>query len=63
MSETRYGIVESWPMLREDLVSFLRDTDGWVIAELKTAYEARDWDRVNSVIDVMDAVRDLSHGH
>ena len=44
MSEIRYTILESWPTLKEDLVTFLSDTDAWTIAELKNAHEARDWD-------------------
>jgi len=48
-------------MLKEDLVSFLTDTDAWVIAELKKARAAKDWDKISNVIDVMGAVHNLSH--
>jgi hypothetical protein len=48
-------------MLKEDLISFLNDTDAWVIAELKKACATKDWDKICSVIDVMDAVHNLSH--
>jgi hypothetical protein len=63
MPNIEHTILESWPMLKEDLVSFLTDTDAWVIAELRKAYEARDWAIVSKVIDVMDSVHDLQHSH
>jgi hypothetical protein len=63
MSNKEYTILESWPMLKEDLISFLSDTDAWVIAELKKAYEAKDWGRISNIIDVMDSIHNLSHSH
>ena len=63
MSNEEYTILESWPMLKEDLMSFLSDTDAWVITELKKAYETKDWGRIRNIIDVMDCVHDLSHSH
>jgi len=50
-------------MLKEDLISLLTDTDAWVIAELKKASKTRDWGRISKLIDVMDAVHNLSHEH
>ena len=50
-------------MLKEDLISFLSDTDAWVITELKKARKSKDWARIANVIDVMDSVHDLSHSH
>ena len=63
MSNIEYTILESWPMLKEDLISFLSDTDAWVIAELKKACETEDWDKISNIIDVMDSIHDLSHSH
>jgi hypothetical protein len=63
MSNEEYTILESWPMLREDLISFLSDTDAWVITELKKAYEAKDWVKIGNIIDVMDSIHNLSHAH
>jgi len=63
MSELKYTILESWPALKEDLVSFLSDTDAWIIAELKNAHEAKDWQKVVNVIEVMESVHTLSHSH
>lgn len=63
MSNIERTILESWPMLKEDLISFLTDTDAWVIAELKKASKTRDWGRISKLIDVMDAVHNLSHEH
>jgi hypothetical protein len=63
MSNVEHTILGSWPMLKEDLVSFLSDTDAWVIAELKKAYAAEDWSRISNIIDVMDSVHNLSHSH
>ena len=63
MSNKEYTILESWPMLKEDLISFLSDTDAWVITELKKAYETKDWGRIGNIIDVMDSIHNLSHSH
>ena len=63
MSEIKYTILESWPALKEDLISFLSDTDAWIIAELKNAQETKDWARVLNVIEIMETVHTLSHSH
>lgn len=63
MSNKEYTILESWPMLKEDLISFLSDTDAWVITELRKAYKAKDWVRISNIIDVMDSIHNLSHAH
>ena len=63
MSNSKHTVLESWPMLKEDLMSFLSDTDAWIITELKKARRTKDWDRIAKVIDVMDSVQDLSHSH
>ena len=63
MSNAEYTILESWPMLKEDLLSFLSDTDAWVITELKQACKAKDWGKIGNIIDVMDSIHNLSHSH
>ena len=63
MSEMKYKILESWPALKEDLISFLSDTDAWIIAELKNAHRAEDWEKILNVIDIMESVHTLSHSH
>ena len=63
MSKSNHTILESWPMLKEDLISFLSDTDAWIITELRKARRSKDWGRIGKVIDVMDSVHDLSHSH
>jgi len=63
MSEIKYTILESWPALKEDLISFLSDTDAWIIAELKNAREAKDWGKVLNVIEIMESVHTMSHSH
>ena len=63
MSNSKYTILESWPMLKEDLISFLGDTDAWVITELKKACGTKDWGRISNVVDVMDSLHNLSHSH
>ena len=63
MSKLKYTIIESWPALKEDLISFLSDTDAWIIAELKNAHEAKDWQKVLNVIEIMGSVHTLSHSH
>ena len=63
MSKTKHTITESWPVLKEDLISFLSDTDAWMIAELKNALKAKDWGKISNVIQIMESVHDLSHSH
>jgi len=63
MSNIEYSILESWPMLKEDLISFLSDTDVWVVTEFKKACKAKDWGKIGSIIDVMDSIHSLSHSH
>ena len=63
MTLVKNTIVESWPAIKEDLKSFITDTDAWIIFELKGAYETRDWNKVEKILDVMDIVHNLSHGH
>jgi len=63
MSNKEYTLLESWPMLKEDLISFLSDTDAWVITELKKACQTKDWGRISNIIDVMDSIHNLSHSH
>jgi len=61
MSEMKYTILESWPALKEDLGSFLSDTDAWIISELSKAHQANDWEAVSKVIDVMEFVHNMNH--
>ena len=63
MPQMKYTILESWPALKEDLQSFLSDTDGWGISELKKAHEAKDWERVLNLIEVMELLHNMSHSH
>ena len=63
MSQIKYTILESWPALKEDLRGFMSDTDAWVISELKKAQAANDWEKVLKVIDIMDLIHNMSHGH
>lgn len=59
----KHTILESWSAIKEDLKSFISDTDAWIINELKEAYEASDWNKVEKILDVMEMVHNLSHGH
>ena len=63
MSQAKYTILESWPELKDDLESFLSDTDAWIISELKKALQTHDWAKIGKVIEVMDLVHNMSHGH
>ena len=63
MSEMKYTILESWPALKEDLISFLSDTDAWIIAELRNAHRAKDWGKILNVIEITESVHTLSHSH
>ena len=63
MSEMKYTILESWPELKEDLESFLSDTDAWIISELKKAHQVKDWKAILKVLEVMELVHNLNHSH
>jgi len=63
MPETKRTILESWPALKEDLGSFLSDTDDWIITELKSAHQAKDWESVSKIIEVMEFVHNMHHAH
>lgn len=63
MSEAKRTILGSWPALKEDLESFLSDTDAWIISELKKAHQSGDWDTVLKVIGVMESVHGINHAH
>ncbi len=63
MPRKKPTILESWPALREDLHSFLSDTDDWAICELTKAYEAKDWESVRKVLEVMEFLHDMAHTH
>ena len=63
MPNMKYTITESWPALKEDLISFLSDTDAWIIDELKNAHGAKDWRKVLNVVEIMESVHTLSHSH
>jgi hypothetical protein len=63
MSQTKNTILESWPELKDDLESFLSDTDAWIISELKKAREAEDWTALDKLVQVMEFVHDMNHEH
>ena len=63
MSQNKSGILNLWPELKDDLGSFLSDTDAWVINELKKAHAAKDWEAVARLLEIMDFVHNLSHSH
>ena len=63
MSEMKYTITGSWPGIKDDLQNFLSDTDGWAINELQNARDAKNWETVNAVIEVMEMLHDISHDH
>ena len=63
MSKAKYTILELWPALKEDLESFLSDTDAWIISELKKAQQAKDWKKIDKIIEVMEFVHNLGHEH
>ena len=63
MPKTKHTILESWPALKEDLGNFLADTDAWIISELKSAHQAKDWEPVSKIIDVMDFLHNMHHSH
>jgi len=63
MSEMKYTILESWPAIKDDLGSFLSDTDAWVISELKKAHKTEDWGSILKIIDIMELLHNMSHSH
>jgi len=63
MSPEKTTILESWPALKDDLGSFLSDTDAWIISELKKFYTTKDWNAVSKLIEVMEFVHNMHHSH
>lgn len=63
MTDAEHTILESWPELKEDLKSFLSDTDAWIISELREACANKNWQKVSKVIEIMELVHNLSHSH
>ena len=63
MAQPKCTILESWPALKEDLGSFLSDTDDWIISELKKAHAANNWEAVLKVVDIMELVHNMAHSH
>ncbi|MFC2035391.1 hypothetical protein ACFLUJ_04615 [Chloroflexota bacterium] len=61
MSEMKNTILGLWPALKEDLGSFLSDTDAWIISELKKAHQANDWEAISKLMEVMEFVHDMNH--
>ena len=56
-------VIESWPMVKTDLMNMLTDTDAWTIAELKKARKAKDWKAIDKLINIMDSLHNLAHNH
>jgi len=56
-------LLEFWPELKNDLENFLADTDAWIITELKNARQAKDWESIRKIIEVMELVHNMSHEH
>ncbi len=63
MAEIKYTILKTWPALKEDLESFLSDTDAWIISELKKARTAQDWKAISKVIEIMEFLHNMNHSH
>ena len=63
MPANKNAILDSWPELKDDLEQFLSDTDAWTVARLEEAHAAKDWARVQTIIDVMDLLHNMSHNH
>jgi hypothetical protein len=63
MVQEKHNILESWPAIKDDLKSFISDIDAWIISELKGAYETGDWKKVEKILEVMEMVHNMSHGH
>lgn len=57
------NLIDSWPQLKDDLGTFLSDTDAWVITQLRSAYQAKDWETVSTLLEIMEFVHSLSHSH
>jgi hypothetical protein len=63
MSEMKYTIVDSWPALKDDIQSFLSDTDCWAISQIKEVYKSREWNKLSKIIDIMETLHSISHSH
>ena len=62
-AKSKDTILESWPGLKEDLITFLSDTDSWIVTELRKGIKAKDWSRITKVVEIMESMHNLSHSH
>jgi hypothetical protein len=63
LSVNKHNIIDSWPQLKDDLGTFLSDTDAWMITQLRDAYKTKDWEAVKTLLEIMDFLHNLSHSH
>ncbi len=63
MAGQKYTIVESWPMIKDDLQEFSSDTDAWIISRLKEVCETKEWEKVKSLIEIMEMLHNIQHSH
>ena len=60
---TKYTIVESWPMLREDFEAFTKDPTCWFIDRFEKAASTKDWESINKLIEIFKVVNSPHEGH
>ena len=60
---TKYTILESWPMIREDFESFIKDPTCWFIGQFEKAAHDGDWEAVNKLIEIFKMVNSPREEH
>ena len=61
MPNEQASIVDLWPKLKGDMHVFISDRPGWFINALKKARDkkgVRGWEDVDTVIDILQFLRD-----
>jgi len=58
-----YGILESWPMIREDFESFTKDPTCWFMEQFEKAAGDKDWIAINKLIDIFKLVNTSHEEH
>ena len=61
MQEKQRTLLEMWPVMKEDVKTFIADRPGWFINALEKACEkkgTRGWNDVETVIHILQFLKD-----
>lgn len=62
--DNKHTILEMWPVLKEDMETFISDRPGWFINALEKAREKKGssgWKDVETVINILQFLKDTEY--